>query len=54
MNVTFYNQILQQSNRETLQKYQTDKYNKGVNIWTHLASIDAREDIYSALKVQVS
>ena len=43
MNVTLYSQILQHLDRRILQKsvqkYQTDKYNKGINTWTHLASM---------------
>jgi len=43
MNITLFSQILQHINRKHFHKsvkfYQTDKHNKGINSWTHLATM---------------
>jgi hypothetical protein len=43
MNITLFSQILKKINRSNFNKavlkYQTDKYNKGINSWTHLVSM---------------
>lgn len=42
-NITLFSQILQQIDRNIFQKsvnqYQTDKHNKGINSWTHLTAM---------------
>lgn len=43
VNMTLFNQILQHINRnyftKVVEKYSTDKYNKGINSWTHLVTM---------------
>jgi len=43
MNITLFSQLLQVLNRKhfktAVQHYQSDKYNKGINSWTHLVSM---------------
>lgn len=43
VNVTLFNQILQHINRnifiKVVEKYSTDKHNKGINSWTHLVTM---------------
>jgi len=43
MNITLFSQLLQQINRNQFHKsvnlYQTDKHNKGINSWTHLVTM---------------
>lgn len=43
MNITLFSQLLQEVNRRhfksTVQQYQTDKHNKGINSWTHLVTM---------------
>ena len=42
-NITLFSQILQQIDKNIFQKsvnqYQTDKHNKGINSWTHLTAM---------------
>lgn len=42
VNVTLFSQILQHINRKyftkVVEKYSTDKHNKGINSWTHLVT----------------
>jgi len=43
VNVTLFSQILQHINRnfftKVVEKYSTDKHNKGINSWTHLVTM---------------
>jgi hypothetical protein len=42
-NITLFSQIINKLNREdfrkVVDKYETDKHNKGINSWTHMVSM---------------